>query len=119
MYKTHGVKRPLRLYFSGTHCPVCMVQFWSRERCLNHLAEKSKVCKANLLLRGPVLGKEEAQLADEAELEEHRRLYAEGRRPTWAKLPCCRLQGPLLPILVEPGTERAHHPLGFGHNYTS
>ena len=35
-----------------TYGSVCMKQFWSRERLLNHIRYKSKRCRHNLSLRG-------------------------------------------------------------------
>jgi len=115
MSSKHGVKNKFRKYVDGPICRVCLVNFWSRERCLNHVRYRSPVCRANNIWRGPVLSDEEANSLDQSECTENKRLYAAGKRRHQAALPCIRVCGPLLPILTEHSS--AHHPLGRGHNY--
>ena len=48
-FKKHNAKNVWRLYAAHhTHCCVCLQQFWSRERLLNHLRYRSKICKYNV-----------------------------------------------------------------------
>ena len=113
--RKHNVKSKFRMYVMGNTCKVCLVNFHTRERCLNHVRYRSKVCKHNYLLRGPVLDEAEASLLDAADYAENRILYAKGLRRHQALCPSMRAFGPLLPLLNERPSK--HHPLGFGHNY--
>jgi hypothetical protein len=44
MFKAHGVRNPLRVYVSTTHCCVCLKEFHTRERALNHVRYRSATC---------------------------------------------------------------------------
>ena len=113
--RKHNIKSSLRRYVDSPVCNVCMVDFVSRERCLNHVRYRSKVCKINALLRGPCISQVEATALDEQEAEANRKLYAGGKRRHHVSAPCFRVQGPLLPILNIHHS--AHSELGYGHNY--
>ena len=119
MFKKHGVKNIWRQYVGyHVHCPVCLKLFWSRERVLNHIRYRSKVCKHNLLLRGPIISEEDALIIDKAEALGHIKLAHSGRKRCAAVEPVLRLHGPLLPTILNPGTVTSgHHQLGRGHNY--
>jgi hypothetical protein len=113
--RKHGIKSSLRRYVDSSVCGVCLVNFISRERCLNHVRYRSKVCKVNTLLRGPWISQDQATQLDEQELESNRKLYAGGKRRHHVRLPCFRMQGPLLPILNSHHSD--HSAMGYGHNY--
>ena len=112
---SHLIKSKMRKYVDGRTCRICLKNFWTRERCLNHVRYRSKVCYANALMRGPVLSQEEADELDSIECPGNQVLYAAGRRRHKAVLPCIQMPGPLLPVI--PLRNSSHHPLGFGHNY--
>ena len=116
----HGIKRPERLCIDGTHCPICLREFWARERVIVHVAEKSAVCRLNLLLQGPVLSQEQADHLDSLEVQgrisDNRRA---GLRRARAQEPCVRLPGPLVNIIPLGETHGARHPLGHGHQWRS
>ena len=58
LFKSHGIKNMWRHYIGDRiHCSVCLKLFWTRERLLNHVRYRSKICKYNLLLRGPIWGR--------------------------------------------------------------
>ena len=114
-FKTHGVKNQMRQYIASTFCPICLRQFWTRERAVNHIRYRSKVCKGNLLLLGPCLTVDEADQLDIDEIGAHITLQRSGRRRHHAALPVTRLQGPLRSIFSINHSE--HHALGWGHNY--
>ena len=52
-FSKHGFKSLLRKYVLLTHCLVCLREFHTRENCLNHIRYRSKICRSNLLMRGP------------------------------------------------------------------
>ena len=118
-FKAHGIRNLWRLLIGHhLHCPICLKQFWSRERLINHVRYRSKVCKLNLQIRGPVVTEAEALGIDEACAAEHVQLYRKGKRRHHVLDPVIRLHGPLLSIFQPEGVEPSvHHPLGNGHNY--
>ena len=95
MFAEHGIKHPLRLYFDNTSCFVCMQQFWSRERLLNHLRYKSSRCRNAYLARGPCIAFEESCRSDAADLPAHRMSRQRGGRRHTVEVPAIRLSGPL------------------------
>ena len=117
LFKTHSVKNPLHVYVSGTHCTVCLKEFHSRERVLNHIRYRSAVCRANLLLRGPVISQAEVDVIEQLERDRCRTLSCAGRRRHHVSRPALQLQGPLLPIVPLNVAQGSHHPLGIGHAY--
>ena len=116
-YLAHGIKCVERLYVDGTQCQICLKEFWSRERHLNHIRYRSPVCKENLLLRPPCHSNVEADRLDETDKELHRSLLAKGARRHTATRRCVQASGPLLPIVADPENISVHHPLGKGHRY--
>ena len=63
-FKAHGTKRLQRRYVVTTHCEVCLVEFWTRERLVCHLAEKSSICWANYVAFPPRLSEAQANELD-------------------------------------------------------
>ena len=62
MFKAHGHKNIWRLYVDTlAYCSVWVKQPWSRERLLNFIRYKSKICTHNLLLQGPICSEAEAK----------------------------------------------------------
>ena len=116
-FKVHGCKNHMRQYVSDTSCPVCLRQFWTRERVVNHIRYRSQVCRTNLLLLGPCLSVEEADHLDEVESGANKSLQHKGQRRHHASIPVVRLQGPLRTVFSLPGSHSNHHALGVGHNY--
>ena len=75
------------------------------------------MCRANLLMRGPLLTVAEADSLDDECKDLNRSLHAKGQRRHHVDSPSFYLSGPLLPILLADGQYSAHHPLGRGHRY--
>jgi len=121
MFKQHQCRNIWRLYVGyGTHCEVCMKQFWSRERLINHIRYRSSICKFNLKLRGPKCSEDEASVIDKTLAGDHVALARVGRRRHFADEPVIRLAGPLLPVVIDPSVKASnHHVLGLGHNHYS
>ena len=115
--KSHDIKDIVRCYVEGIHCPICMVQFASRECVINHVRYRSRVCYENLLVRPPRLTREEADELDKIDLARHADLQAKGLRRHAATVGCARLSGPLMPIVIDPSKESSHHALGRGHQH--
>jgi hypothetical protein len=118
-FKAHGALSVWRLFIGHhTHCPICLKLFWSRERVLNHIKYRSKVCKSNLLIRGHVCDETTACEIDALVAAEHVQLQRKGFKRSKATEPVLRLHGPLLPIILPEEVKASkHHPLGHGHNY--
>ena len=105
----------MRRYIDTTHCPICLLEFWSRERVINH-AKKCKVCNENILMTPPILTQDQADAVDEMELKRFKALKARGLRRHAAVEPCVQAMGPKLPIIIDPRRASAHHPLGVGYD---
>ena len=116
-FRTHGAKSIERQYIHGTHCPICLVEFWTRERVINHVRYRSKVCRENLLVRPPELTQQQADELDVLEQDTFRKMQSCGNRRHKAVKPCLQASGPLLPIVIDPERSSAHHPLGWGHSH--
>ena len=115
-FKTHGVKNIYRQYVgSNWHCLVCMKMFWSRERVVNHIRYRSKVCRTQMLTNPPPYTPEQADDFDLEEAKSNRELSHRGSRRHKAVKPCVQLIGPIMPIASVCPSK--HHPLGRGHNY--
>jgi hypothetical protein len=115
-FKTHGIKSIERQYLPLTQCPICLVEFWTRERVVNHVRYRSYVCRENLLIRPPELSPQQADHLDELEQATCRKMQSSGNRRHKATEPCVQAAGPLLPIVLDPDKVAAHHPLGWGHS---
>ena len=106
-----------RNYLSTTFCPVCLLEFHTRDRVIAHF-RMSSVCRMNLLLNHPRLSVEEFEALQTRAAEKVRALRASGRARCYAAMPCYRLQGPL-PLAVAPTTFPGGHPLGHGRRWHS
>ena len=107
-----------RLLVTTTFCEICLVEFHSRQRLINHVAEKSEVCRNCYHLLGLSLTPEEANTLDSIEAAHSKENNLKGLPRNHAKSLCVRLQGPLHPVvapfLVSFG---AHNPLGVGRRW--
>ena len=116
--KAHGIKNICRRYVgSEIHCVVCMKLFWNRERVVNHVRYRSKICRDWHFQFPPYYTQGQADEFDDAEAKPNRDLHHVGSRRHKASRPCIQLAGPLVPIVVTDGTFSKHHPLGRGHQY--
>jgi len=95
----------------------CLREFHTRERVLNHVRYRSAVCRANLLLRGPLLSRAQADAVEQQERDRCRALSRAGMRRHHVGSPAVQLCGPLLPIVPLSVAQGGHHPLGIGHAY--
>ena len=114
-FKKHGIKHIVRRYITGSQCPICLVEWWTRERAINHVRYRSEVCKLNLLLHAPTLSPEEADVLDAKDARLYRDFTKQGKRRHIAERPCMQAEGPLVQIVLDPARESVHHPLGVGH----
>ena len=76
----HKVRDPMRARVSGTECPSCGVEFWSRLRLRGHLKRGRKQC-TEFWQTLPLLSVAEREAEDEKEREEARRAKAKGMHP--------------------------------------
>ena len=116
LFKSHGVKNVCRKYVWDTHCPVCMTDFRSRERVINHVRYRSKICRDYLFAGPPALSDEQAEELDVTESQRNREMYVRNqRRHCTDDRPAFRIPGPL--SLLSTDAPSQHHPFGCGHNY--
>jgi len=119
--RKHGFVDPINCHISGTVCTVCMLDFHTRTRVLNHLKYRSQMCLSNILIQGPCMSMDAARTLDIEEREFKRELYAKGLRAHTALIPVCRMCGPI-PAPDNFGsphflTTSKCHVLGFGRNH--
>ena len=116
--RKHGWRNGVRIRVDTTFCTVCLLELHARSRVVNHLAYGSPTCLANLLARGPVISWEVANGLDEEEKAVEGRNRSAGWGRAKALAPCCRLSGPLLPVVFGDGQEASgRHPLGSRHRW--
>eukprot|EP00973_Karenia_brevis_P032880 4540177-Karenia_brevis.AAC.1 len=102
MTKKHNWLHPAHCLVAGVTCPICLQNFDTRARLLEHLMYKAPVCYANLLLTGPVISFEVAlQLREQSACVERKNVRA-GHRRAKAHVPVVRALGPRLPCLPLP-----------------
>ncbi len=102
MFKHHGIKDNIRLYVSGTRCPICLIEFWQREVLLNHVRRGRTPCKRQVLLRGPVLTSAQADAVDLELRTFYQNQHRRGLRRHAVSAPCIRALGPKLAFRSGP-----------------
>jgi hypothetical protein len=118
LWKVHKVRNPIGKYINTTHCAICMKEFWTRDRLLNHLKYRSKVCMSNIfLLLSPVLSDDLEMKYNEEARVNAAKLASQGKRRHHACLPCVQLVGPLPMVMCTDLAGGKHHPLGVGRSY--
>ena len=97
-HREHGHTRLIRRRIQSTTCPCCLQDFHTRERVLNHLAEKSERCRAMVLATQPELAPEVVQALDQTEAIRLRAARRAGWRRSHAAVPAVRVAGPLTAV---------------------
>ena len=92
--RDHNLVVPLQLRVPGAICPICITNFWTRSRCLNH-AVQSKYCNSKILALPTCLTTDEVvglRAIDETGKKHHR---AGGRQSLYAERQCIDAPGPV------------------------
>ena len=111
LFSAHGIKDPIGRYVSGTHCVICLKDFHTRVRIINHHKHRSKICADKLLTTREIfLSVEEAKELDIAERARNRELAHIGRRSHFAKIPQIQLVGCLPACLMLDSRGRPLYP---------
>ena len=99
MSASHNDKHVLRKHIQQyeTRCMVCLKEFHTRERLLDHYRYRSERCRIVLMQRGPVLTSDQVELIEAGEREGHRQLFKQGKRRHFAKIPFFKSYGPTTP----------------------
>ena len=117
MCAAHRVKHDILVRVSTTHCEICLIQFHSRARLLQHLKKKPKnICRENYFDFPPCYTADQLKEVDELEAVNHRKLYAAALRAYHAEKPCYSLLGCFRDIKYVTRPSK-HHPLGKGYQY--
>lgn len=103
-FRVHGTKRFERQMVETTWCPICLVQFHTRMRCVQHLSIDSTSCRECLLEAGVFLTRARADELDCDDRAHNRHLHKRGHAPTKAELPAFRLPGPLKKAFASRGS---------------
>ena len=107
MLRAHGTRRYIRSFVEGLACLVCGMTFVSRQRLVDHLAEKSQVCAHSYSLHYEPLEPQRICELDLAARTEH------SRRCRIGGAHGLRIHGPFLPVYSLDGDMiRTRHPLG-------
>lgn len=93
--RVHGVRTPVRLYVSGSVCPVCRSDFRDRLRCIAHLTDSRRPRCRTSLLGGdyPALPLDRAAELDEADKVARRAAWRSGHTHALADLPATSVSG--------------------------
>ena len=94
-----------------------MKMFHTRERLLEHLKYKGKICRKYTFLLGYCMTEEEADTIDVSLRPANVELARMGKRRHHVDKWCKRLQGPIIPIILDPQYMSNHHPFGRGYNH--
>ena len=113
MYRKHGQRSECACRLVTTFCPICMIQFWTRARALEHLG-KSSCCSATLLLFFEPASSQDLDEINHLERLRARKAKASGRKAHWAEKPCVRLVGPLPVALTDRAIAGTAGTLGIG-----
>jgi len=117
-FKRHGIKSIWRTYTGGANtCRVCLKCFSNSECLMNHVKRRSKICRHNSILRGPVCTQAEADELDRNDAAAFRSMAMQGHRRHQVLVPVVQAHGPLLPIFSLDDRPPCGHRLGYGHNF--
>ena len=113
----HKMRHPAHWLVNDTYCPVCLTQFWTRHKILEHLQEKAPRCLAYLQLTAERISDEEVLKLDADAAAHARANRTRGSRRASAVRPAVRLLGPLPSVPMEDLPPGRHHPLGVGRRW--
>ena len=117
-FKKHGIKSIWRTYIGGANtCRVCLKCFSNSECLMNHVKRRSKICRHNSILRGPVCTQVMADELDRKDAADFRSMASKGHRRHHVNVPVVQAHGPLLPIFSMDDRPSCGHRLGYGHNF--
>ena len=94
-FKVDGLRRPVRGYIDTAYCPIGLQLFYTRERVICHVQEKSHRCRAVILNCFAQLDSRVVKELDATDAAEARDLFKQGRRRHYASKVASRLHGPL------------------------
>ena len=99
LFKAHGWLHPSQYYIDAdcTICPICMMQFHTRVRLIEHLRYKGKKrqCLDNMYIVKDVINSDIVLDIIARDAECSRALSRAGHRRTKAQAPAFRVVGPL------------------------
>ena len=103
-WSKHNAVHPLHMAVKYTHCPICLIQFHTRHRLIEHIRYKGKRrhCTAILSVSPPLISEAEARKLDADAAISARQLAHSGLRRTHAAKPAHREPGPRLPPSRKP-----------------
>ena len=104
--RTHGVLREARTRIMNGKCAVCLRNFHSRERCIEHVHKASPICLMNTLLFLPRLSPDVIAKADEEQKARGMAARARRENPVYAQQIVRQGFGPVQPFIIPIGHSR-------------
>ena len=95
-WRAHGIKKPIRQYVVGSLCAVCMREFHTRDRLLQHLAYDTRNCRDFIFDNWSPLSEDELHTAETESTKANIRARATGQSTHTAFLPSFRVPGPII-----------------------
>ena len=97
MFSKHGWLHPADMLTHETPCSICLTQFHTRSRLLEHLKYKGKKyrCFLTLCSAGPSISEQCARDLNKMEAVPNKALSHKGLRRSYAAKPAHRTPGPL------------------------
>ena len=97
MFSKHNWLHPAHLLVCDTHCSICLTQFHTRSRLLEHLMYKGARfrCFLTLSSAGPSITYEHARILNQQEAISNKAFAHKGLRKSYAAKPAHRIPGPL------------------------
>ena len=128
LFVEHQVKNLVHSRVTTTFCEICLLQFHTRTRLIEHIKGhkgRGTICLNNYFDIPPVYDAIQLAEIDAVEATKNRALSAAAHRMHYAQFPVYSLPGPfrVVKYITRPcrhmgtGLPCRHHPLGIGYQY--
>eukprot|EP00973_Karenia_brevis_P036764 5065522-Karenia_brevis.AAC.1 len=95
----------MRWYARGSQCPACVTEFWTHERLICHLEEKSTRCRTVVRTALDRMAPEEFEAEEATAKAQVHAITKTGRRRGAAELRASRASGPLMELAINSGID--------------
>ena len=95
--RIHGVRNNIKKFFANTTCPVCLINYGTRQKAFIHMAYKSKRCGAFLCATSSPMTNEETAAIDLEYAQVGTKNLRAGLHFGYSNIPLCKAAGPMIP----------------------